>query len=180
MSGHVVAVSRSVTHSMSKPNEDQIELRVGLGVEGDAHLGRTVQHLSRIAKNPDKPNLRQIHLIAAELHDELRERGFHLRPGQMGENITTRGVDLLGLPAGTILRFGSAAAIEVTGLRNPCHQLNGIHPGLMEATLDYTEDGELIRRAGIMAVVRTGGPVGPGDVIEIELPSGPHRSLEPV
>ena len=165
---------------MGKLGRDSITLLEGLGVEGDAHLGETVQHLSRIRRDPTQPNLRQVHLVHAELHDELRDRGFELEPGQMGENVTTRGVDLLALPVGTRLRLGDTALIEITGLRNPCKQLNGIQDGLMAATLDRGADGELIRRAGVMAIVITGGEVRPGDPIATELPAEPHRALEPV
>jgi MOSC domain-containing protein YiiM len=165
---------------VGKPGRDSITLLEGLGVEGDAHLGETVQHLSRIRRDPTQPNLRQVHLVHAELHDELRDRGFELEPGQMGENVTTRGVNLLALPVGTRLRLGDTALIEITGLRNPCKQLNGIQDGLMAATLDRDADGELIRKAGVMAIVVTGGEVRPGDPIATELPAEPHRALEPV
>jgi len=180
MAGTVVAVSRSSGHTFSKPNEGSIRLLEGLGVEGDAHLGVTVQHRSRVAKDPTVPNLRQVHLIHAELMDELEAAGFRLWPGAMGENVTTRDVDLLGLPTGTKLRLGTKAVIEVTGLRNPCRQLNDFQPGLMNATLDRDTDGNLVRKAGIMAVVLFGGEVKPGDTIVIELPAEPHQKLEPV
>ncbi len=180
MSGVVTAVSRSATHTMSKPNQESIHLRAGLGVAGDAHQGETVKHRSRVARDPTLPNLRQVHLIHAELHDELREAGFSVAPGQMGENVTTRGVDLLGLQVGTRLLLGDRATVEVTGLRNPCAQLNGIAPGLMAATLDRDDEGNLVRKAGVMGVVLTGGEVRPGDAIRVELPPAPHRSLEPV
>jgi MOSC domain-containing protein YiiM len=180
MSGTVTAVSRSGTHTMSKPNEGSIRLVEGLGVEGDAHLGITVKHRSRVAKDPTVPNLRQVHLIHAELHDELRAQGFALMPGEMGENVTTRGVDLLGLPTGTRLRLGDDAVVEVTGLRNPCHQLNGLRKGLMAATLDRDAEGNPVRKAGVMAVVITGGEVRPGDEIGVDLPAVPHRKLEAV
>jgi hypothetical protein len=179
-SGVVTAVSRSATHTLSKPSEDSIRLTAGLGVDGDAHRGATVRHRSRVAKDPTAPNLRQVHLIHAELHDELREGGFILAPGQMGENVTTRGIDLLGLPAGARLRLGMEAVIEVTGLRNPCAQLNKLQPGLMAATLARDAAGNLIRKAGIMGIVVAGGVVRPGDGITIELPPLPHRKLEPV
>ena len=179
-SGTVTAVSRSPTHTLSKPSEDSIRLVAGLGVDGDAHQGVTVKHRSRVAKDPTVPNLRQVHLIHAELHDELREGGFILAPGQMGENVTTRGIDLLGLPAGARLRLGVEAVVEVTGLRNPCAQLNKLQPGLMAATLARDAAGNLIRKAGIMGVVVAGGEVRPGDEIAIELPPLPHRKLEPV
>jgi MOSC domain-containing protein YiiM len=165
---------------MSKPNEGSIRLLAGLGVEGDAHQGETVKHRSRVARDPSRPNLRQVHLIHAELHDELRRAGFAVSPGQMGENITTRGVDLLALPTGTRLHLGDAAVVEVTGLRNPCAQLDGIQEGLMAATLARDANGQLVRKAGIMAIVRAGGEVRPGDSIRVELPATPHRALEPV
>jgi MOSC domain-containing protein YiiM len=181
MPGTVVAVSRSPKHTFSKPNEGSIRLLAGLGVEGDAHLGTTVKHRSRVAQDPTVPNLRQVHLIHAELMDELEAAGFRgLAPGAMGENVTTRGVDLLGLPTGTLLRLGRDAVVEVTGLRNPCRQLNDFRPGLMNATLDRDADGNLIRKAGIMGVVRAGGDIRPGDRIEVELPAEPRRKLEPV
>lgn len=180
MSGYVVAVSRSGGHTLRKPNEESIELQAGLGVAGDAHNGITVKHRSRVARDPTQPNLRQVHLIHQELHDELRGRGFDVAPGIMGENVTTRGVDLLGLPTGTRLRLGDAAIIEITGLRNPCAQLDEIQSGLMKAVLDRDADGNLIRKAGVMAVVLAGGQVRPGDPITIELPVAPHQSLAPV
>ena len=180
MHGTVTAVSRSASHTMSKPAETSIRLLQALGVEGDAHAGATVKHRSRVRRNPNTPNLRQVHLIHAELHDELRGQGFDLAPGQMGENVTTRGVDLLGLPTGTRLHLGATAVVEVTGLRNPCAQLDGITPGLMAATLARDANGGLIRKAGVMAIVREGGEVRAGDPIRVALPSPPHRPLEPV
>ncbi|HEX6747271.1 MAG TPA: MOSC domain-containing protein [Longimicrobium sp.] len=179
-SATVTAVSVSPAHTFSKPNADVIRLLAGLGVEGDAHLGVTVKHRSRVARDPTQPNLRQVHLVHAELHDELRDAGFTVRPGDMGENVTTRGVDLLALPTGTRLRLGDEAVVEVTGLRNPCVQLDRFQPGLMSAVLDRDEHGELVRKGGIMAVVIAGGRVRPGDAIRVELPPGPHRPLQPV
>lgn len=178
--GEVISVSRSATHEFSKGNVDRIELVAGLGVAGDAHAGVTVQHRSRVAVDPTQPNLRQVHLVAAELHDELRARGHDVAPGQMGENVTTGGVDLLGLPRGTRLHLGARAVVEVTGLRNPCRQLDDFSPGLMQAVLDRDEHGRLIRKAGIMAVVVTGGPVHPRDRLRVELPPGPHVALTKV
>jgi MOSC domain-containing protein YiiM len=180
MTGQVVAVSRDLEHGPDKPNRDAIRLLPGLGVEGDAHMGATVKHRSRVRRDPTQPNLRQVHLIHQELHDELRERGFEVTPGLMGENVTTRGLDLLGLPRGTRLRLGPEALIELSGLRNPCKQLDGVQPGLMQATLDRDADGNLIRKAGVMAVVLAGGEVRPGDPVAVELPVEPHSSLEPV
>jgi MOSC domain-containing protein YiiM len=165
---------------LSKPVEDRIRLLAGLGVEGDAHQGKTVKHRSRVARDPTRPNLRQVHLIHAELFDELRAAGFDVKPGEMGENVTTRGISLLALPTGTRLHFSEGAVAEVTGLRNPCAQLNRIRPGLMAATLDRDAEGHLVRKAGIMAIVLEGGEVRPGDPIRVELPSAPHRPLEPV
>ncbi|MBV9542867.1 MAG: MOSC domain-containing protein [Chloroflexi bacterium] len=176
----VVAVSRDAKHAMIKPTQEAIRLLEGLGVEGDAHLGETVQHRSRVARNPRQPNLRQVHLIHAELHDELRASGLDIRAGEMGENVTTRGVDLLGLPTRTRLRLGASAIVEITGLRNPCTQLDRVQPGLMNATLDRDADGNIVRKAGVMAIVVAGGEVQPGDPITIELPAHPHTKLEPV
>ena len=180
MKSSVIAVSRSATHSILKKNQASIRLEAGLGVAEDAHRGVTVQHLSRIARDPTTPNYRQVHLIHTELFDELEASGFEIAPGQMGENVTTRGIDLLGLPAGARLRLGAEAVVEVTGLRNPCLQLDGIAPGLMKATLARDASGRLVRKAGIMGVVIAGGEVRPGDAIEVELPPPPHRALEPI
>src|SRR3954447_7006121 len=180
MSGVVLAVSRSPTHTFSKPNLPSIRLVAGLGVAGDAHAGVTVKHRSRVAADPTQPNLRQIHLIQAELFDELREQGFEVGPGQLGENVTTRGVDLLALPRGAQLRLGPDAVVEVTGLRNPCAQIDEFMPGLLKAVLHRAPDGSLVRKAGIMGVVIAGGAVAPGDVVAVELPDGPHEPLDRV
>jgi hypothetical protein len=178
--GVVEAVSRASQHTFSKANATVICLLAGLGVEGDAHLGRTVQHRSRVARDPSQPNLRQVHLIHGELHDELRARGFDVAPGVMGENVTTRGVELLALPTGSRLRLGEEAVVEVTGLRNPCVQLDRFQQGLMTAVLDRNDEGDLVRRAGVMAVVVSSGDVRPGDPIAVELPPPPHARLERV
>ena len=178
--GEVTTVSSSERHGIGKDGRASIALLTGLGVVGDAHLGATVQHLSRVRRDPTQPNLRQVHLIAAELYDELSRRGFAVSPGQMGENVTTRGVDLLALPTGARLRLGDRAVVEVTGLRNPCVQLNGLAAGLMAAVLDRAADGTLIRRAGVMGVVCADGPVRPGDSIAVALPAQPHQRLNPV
>ena len=180
MNGAVISVSRSAGHTFNKQGEDAIRLLAGLGVENDAHMGATVKHRSRVRQDPTQPNLRQVHLIHAELHDELNAAGFRVSAGQMGENVTTRGIDLLSLPTGTKLLLGDEALVEVTGLRNPCKQLDAFQPGLMQAVLDRDEDGNLIRKAGIMAVVLTTGEVRPGDKIRVQLPPGPHRPLEKV
>lgn len=176
----VTAVSRSAGHTFSKSPRPAVRLLDGLGVEGDAHVGVTVKHRSRVARDPSQPNLRQVHLIHGELHDELREAGITVGPGDLGENVTTRGLDLLALPAGTRLRLGDAAVVELTGLRNPCVQLDRFQKGLTAAVLDHDAEGELVRKAGVMAVVVTGGAVRPGDAIGVELPAGPHRALRVV
>lgn len=180
MSAVVVAVHRDETHRFSKLPEDSVELVAGLGVAGDAHAGATVQHLSRMRRDPTAPNLRQVHLMHAELLDELVARGFDVAPGALGENVTTRGLDLLGLPTGATLRLGAGAVIEITGLRNPCFQLDNYQDGLQRAVLDRAPDGSLLRRAGVMAVVTRGGTVRPGDPIAVTLPVGDRRPLAPV
>lgn len=180
MNGIVTAVSVSAAHTFSKANQESIRLLAGLGVEGDAHLGETVKHRSRVAKDPTQPNLRQVHLIHSELHDELREAGFTVAAGQLGENVTTRGIDLLGLPTGTQLHLGETAVIEITGLRNPCAQIDCFQSGLLAAVLGRDEQGNLIRKAGIMAVVLASGDVRPGDPIHVKFPPEPHRALERV
>ncbi|PSB15568.1 MOSC domain-containing protein [Phormidesmis priestleyi ULC007] len=176
----MIAVSRSTTHTFTKPNQESIQLLTGLGVEGDSHMGKTVQHRSRVAVDPNQPNLRQIHLIHAELHDELQAAGFAVSAGQMGENITTRGINLLDLPTGTRLHLGNKAVVELTGLGNPCAQLDQFQTGLMAAVLDRDEHGKLIRKAGVMGIVAIGGEVRSGDRIQIELPPEPHQSLDRV
>jgi MOSC domain-containing protein YiiM len=176
----VVAVSRSARHTFSKHNLDAIHLLEGLGVDGDAHVGVTVKHRSRVRADPTRPNLRQVHLVHAELHDQLAAAGFCVQPGDIGENVTTRGIDLLALSTGTRLHLGDSAVVEVTGLRNPCVQLDRFHAGLMAACLARDDDGELVRKAGIMAVVVAGGEVRPGDAVRVEPPPGPHRPLVPV
>ena len=176
----VKAVSCSPEHGTHKNVVEQIVLVEGKGVQGDAHFGTTVQHRSRVRKDPSQPNLRQVHLIGTELHEEVRSKGFHVVAGSMGENILTTGIDLLGLPTDTELCFDKGPVIRVTGLRNPCQQLNDFIPGLMQAVLDRTESGELIRRAGVMGVVVRGGIVTAGATIETRLPPAPHRSLKPV
>ena len=176
----VESVNASPRHTLRKPGRLSIRLLEGIGVEGDAHAGATVKHRSRVRRDAAQPNLRQVHLIHAELHDELAGRGFSVAAGEMGENVTTRGVDLLGLPAGTLLRLGDAAVVKVTGLRNPCRQLEKLQTGLMAAVLDRDAEGNLVRKAGVMAVVVAGGEVCAGDPIAVELPAPPHRRLEPV
>ncbi len=180
MPGVVDAVSQRSSHSFSKQPRMWITLLAGLGVEGDAHMGTTVKHRSRVARDPTQPNLRQVHLLHRELLEELLPQGFIIGPGEIGENILTRDIDLLALPTDTILRIGRQVRLQVTGLRNPCTQLNRFRPGLMAATLDRDAAGRLIRKAGIMAVVLSGGEVRPGDPIHASLPQEPHRALAPV
>lgn len=176
----VCAVHASGLHSFSKFTEPVIRLVAGLGVEGDAHAGVTVKHRSRATRNPGAPNLRQVHLIHAELFDELMAGGFAVWPGDLGENLTTRGLDLLDLPAGARLHLGETAVIEVTGLRNPCSQMDRFQPGLMAATLSRDAQGGLVRKAGVMAVVHQSGEVRAGDAIRVVLPAGERHRLEPV
>lgn len=176
----MAAVHRRAVHALGKEPQRSIRLLRGLGVEGDAHLGETVQHRSRVARDPTQPNLRQVHLIQGELHAELREQGFAVEPGELGENVTTRGVDLLALPTGTLLGLGSEAVVELTGLRNPCRQIEAWQTGLLAAVLGREPGGTLVRRAGVMAVVVAGGELRAGDRVTVELPAGRHRSLEPV
>ena len=178
--GMVLAVSCDVTHRFSKQNQESIHLLKGLGVEGDAHLGKTVQHRSRVAIEPTQPNLRQVHLIHAELFEELQSMGFQVSAGQMGENITTRSINLLALPTGTRLHIGDLAVVEVTGLRNPCDQLNQFQAGLLAAVLGRDEHGRLIRKAGVMGIVLAGGEVRTKDLIRVELPPMPYRPLDRV
>lgn len=176
----VTHVAADGDHRFSKSLCAEIRLIAGEGVEGDAHCGATVRHRSRVRVDPTQPNLRQVHLIQGELHDVLGVRGFDVGPGAMGENVTTRGIDLLALPRGTLLRLGAAAVIEVTGLRNPCGQIDDFKDGLLKAVLDRAEDGRLVRKAGIMAIVRVGGDVRPGDRVAVTLPPKPHEPLDRV
>jgi MOSC domain-containing protein YiiM len=176
----VAAVSLRAGHHFSKMPSLSIRLLRGLGVAGDAHMGETIKHRSRVRKDPTQPNLRQVHLIQAELFDELRAKGFAVKPGELGENITTSGVDLLALPTGTRLHLGASAVVEITGLRNPCIQIDNFQKGLMAATLDKDADGNLVRKAGVMSLVISEGDVRPGDSVRVELPAEPHRTLQPV
>ena len=180
MKAHVTSVSLSGTHKFSKGTAQEITLLAGLGVEGDAHCGVTVKHRSRVARDPTQPNLRQVHLIHSELFDELATQGFAIAAGQIGENIGTRHIDLLGLPVGAQLHIGETAIVELTGLRNPCEQLNAHQAGLTAAVLGRAADGSLVRKAGVMSVVIAGGIVRAGDAIAVTLPALPHRAMERV
>jgi MOSC domain-containing protein YiiM len=177
---NVVSVSRSSTHSFSKSAQPSITLVAGLGVDGDAHAGVTVKHRSRVARDPSQPNLRQVHLIHEELLAELQSQGFTVEPGDLGENITTRGIPLLSLPARTRLHIGESAVVEITGLRNPCAQIDRFQTGLLAAVLDKAPDGALIRKTGVMTVVLNGGVVTAGDPIRVVLPDPPHEPLHVV
>uniref|UniRef100_Q07R48 MOSC domain containing protein n=1 Tax=Rhodopseudomonas palustris (strain BisA53) TaxID=316055 RepID=Q07R48_RHOP5 len=179
-SARVTAVALRRGHHFSKTPSMSIRLLAGLGVDGDGHCGATVKHRSRVRKDPNQPNLRQVHLIHAELFDELAAKGFRVTPADLGENVTTSGVELLALPTGTRLALGDSAVVEITGLRNPCVQIDQFQQGLMAALLDRDADGGLIRKAGVMAIVLQGGEVRPGDPIEIEWPAAPHWPLRPV
>ncbi len=176
----VVAVAASTTHSFTKQTAPVIRLVEGLGVEGDAHAGQTVQHLSRVRRDPTAPNLRQVHLIHAELFDEVHGSGHRVLAGDLGENVTTCGVDLLGLPVGTVLLLGDTAEVLVTGLRNPCRQIDTFQPGLLGQVVHRDEVGSVVRKTGVMGVVRRGGEVRPGDPVTVVLPDGPHRALDVV
>ncbi|WP_327694163.1 MOSC domain-containing protein [Streptomyces sp. NBC_00459] len=180
MSGIVVAVSSNGGYSFSKPNRDSVRLLAGLGVEGDVHAGTTVKHRSRMAKDPTVPNLRQVHLIHEELLTEVGEEGFEVAPGELGENITTRGIDLLALPVGTLLHIGDDVVLTVTGLRNPCLQIDNFQDGLLKRVVGRDDAGNVVRKAGIMSIVKEGGEVRPGDTVKAELPSGPHQALRAV
>ncbi|MER6017014.1 MOSC domain-containing protein [Streptomyces anulatus] len=178
--GTVTTVSAGGGHTFSKANRDSVTLLAGLGVEGDAHAGVTVKHRSRVAQDPTQPNLRQVHLIHEELFTELSGAGFTVAPGELGENLTTRGIDLLALPTGTLLRIGDDAVVEVTGLRNPCLQIEAFQEGLLKQVVGRDATGAVVRKAGVMSVVRQGGVIRPGDTVAAELPGGPHRPLERV
>ena len=178
--GSVLAVSARSGHHFSKTPSLSIRLLTGLGVDGDAHMGETVKHRSRVRRDPTQPNLRQVHLIHAELFEELRAKGFVVQPADLGENVTTAGIDLLALPSGARLHLGTSAVVEITGLRNPCIQIDDFQKGLMAATLDKDADGNLIRKAGVMSIVISDGDIRPGDAIRVELPAEPHRPLQPV
>jgi len=178
--GRVVSVSRDPGHHFSKPVVAEIRLLAGLGVEGDAHAGVTVQHRSRVRADPTQPNLRQVHLLHRELFDELQGKGFALAPGDLGENIVVDGIDLLALPTDTLLHLGADAVVRITGLRNPCMQIENFRPGLLDAVLDRDAEGGLIRKAGVMSVVVAGGVVRADDPVRAEMPPVPHRVLERV
>ena len=180
LQGVVRAVSLDDRHAFSKKLKDSIRLLEGLGVEGDAHMGEKVQHRSRVRANPDQPNLRQVHLMHQELFEEMALKGFAIQPADMGENITTSGIDLLSLPTGAVLQIGAEAEVEITGLRNPCSQIEAWQPGLLKELVFKGEDGALVRKAGIMGIVLKGGIVKPGDGIRVILPAKPWQKMDRV
>ena len=180
LTGTVVAVAKDGKHRFSKPVADEITIIAGLGVEGDAHAGATVKHRSRVRRDPTTPNLRQVHLIHQELLDEVVAYGYTVQPGEMGENITTRGIDLLNLPEGTLLHIGAGVVLRITGLRNPCSQIDKFQEGLMARMVEKLPDGTIVRKAGVMSVVEVGGVVRPGDDIRVDPPAGEHLPLQPV
>ncbi len=173
-----MSVSLSEDHNFSKKTCSRITLLKGLGVEGDAHCGAKVQHRSRVAKNPDQPNLRQIHLLQSEILDELKGLGFSVQPGEMGENITTAGIDLISLPTNARIKIGNSAVIEIKGLRNPCSQINDFKKGLMNQFLAKDQTGNAVYKAGVMGIVLEGGEIARGDKISVSMPDGPHIKLQ--
>lgn len=176
----VEAVSISPLHAFSKESVEEISLLEGLGIQGDAHCGSTVKHRSRVARDLSQPNLRQVHLLHAELLEELAAEGFRVMQGELGENVTTRGIDLLALPVNSELRIGPSAIVRITGLRNPCRQIEKFQAGLLKAVLDRDPNGQLVRKAGVMGIVVHGGIVRVGDAIRVSLPDPPHVRLQPV
>ena len=176
----VVSVSLSPKHSFSKTPAAEIRILADLGVEGDAHAGEQVQHLYRVRKNPNAPNLCQVHLISTEFLDELHTLGFPLQPGEIGENLAVRGINLLTLPVGALLRIGADVVLQITGLRDPCQKLNSLAPGLMKACIARGSDGSVVRKAGVMSLAVTSGTIRPGDPILIELPPGEPLKMGPV
>lgn len=177
---HVVSVNVNAVHTFSKAPALEVRLLGGLGVDGDAHCGATVRHRFQRRREPDRPNLRQVHLVQADLLEDLSRLGHVVHPGDLGENVTTAGVDVMGLAEGTVLRLGGTAEVELTGLRTPCQLVNGFQPGLMTHLWVHDDAGRRARRAGVMSVVRTGGVVRPGDPLFVVQPEGPHRPLLPV
>jgi MOSC domain-containing protein YiiM len=176
----VVSLAKDAHHRFSKQSCHSLSFVEGKGIEGDAHFGKTVQHRSRVKADPTQPNLRQVHLVQSEMINNLQESGFNVGPGVIGENVLTAGIDLLTLPEGTLLKLGEEVVLKVTGLRNPCAQLDNYQKGLTKAVLDKDENGRLIRKAGIMATVEAGGVVSVGDVISVQFPPKPHKALDRV
>lgn len=180
MAGRIEALHSSPSHSLKKETTSSLEIIKGLGVKGDAHMGAKIKHVYRVRKDPNEPNLRQVHIIHAELFDELKTKDFDISFGEMGENITCSGLDILSLPTDTELQMGVSTRLKVTGLRNPCAQLDSIKKGLMKACLDRNQSGEMIPKVGIMTIVLEGGIINQGDEIKVVFPPEPHRKLEAV
>lgn len=183
MDGHqakVVGLAKDREHRFSKAPQEQLVLVEGHGVEGDAHAGSTVQHRSRVAADPSQPNLRQVHLLAAEFLDEVRRHGYDVESGDLGENVLTAGIDLLDLPRDTLLHLGPDAVVRITGLRNPCAQIDRFRTGLLRLAVGRNDAGEVVRKAGVMGVVVAGGAVRVGDPIAVVTPPEPHHRLERV
>ena len=178
MNSKVVAVSRSEKHTFSKKNIESINLIYDFGVEGDAHAGKTIKHIFLARKDPGRKNIRQVHLIQMELIRQLKSKGFSVNPGQLGENITTQGIDLLSLPTGCKLHIGEEAVIELTALRSPCVQIDNFQKGILKEVIDRDDQGKMIRKIGVMGIVTAGGTVKPSEIITIEMPDLPHRKLE--
>jgi MOSC domain-containing protein YiiM len=176
MTAYVIAVAQDGIHRFSKTIAPEIRLLDGLGVEGDAHCGALVKHRSRVRVDPTQPNLRQVHLFQSELFQEFARKGFPVAPADLGENITTRGIDLLSLPCDTVLHIGETAKVKITGFRNPCAQIDIFLPGLLSAVL-VRKPKELIRQTGVMGVVVEGGIVRAKDAIIAHFPAGPHEAL---
>ena len=154
----VVGLSIDDGHHFSKRAVERVTMVAGVGIEGDVHAGPLVQHRSRVRVDPNQPNLRQVHLIDDAVFAVAASAGFEIDHGDLGENVTVSGLDVHGLAVGTMLRLGESAFVAVTGLRNPCGQINGLRPGLLDV-LRRADGGDIVRRAGIMGVVVRGGEV---------------------
>ena len=168
--GIVAGVFVSGGHTFSKSERYSVTLLQGLGIEGDAHCGSTVQHLSDRKKNSTRSNLRQLHLIQSELIEELNATGFDVRPGDLGENITTGQIDLPALPQGTLLRIGDTAVVEITGLRTPCFKIERFRKGLRSAVTEHRHGGPATLKGALMAIVVAGGVVNRDDRIGVIIP----------
>lgn len=176
--GSVSGVSSDAEHRFSKPPKQHITLVENHGVEGDAHAGKHVRHRFIAKVRPMQANRRQVHLIRAELFDELREAGHPIGPGDLGENVTTAGLKLEHLPLGTRLHLGETAVVELTGLRTPCALIDRFQKGLRKKML-----GGVLRpkyKCGVLGVVVAGGRVEPGDRVRVEAPPPPFAPLPPM
>ena len=176
--GKVFSVSKKSTHEFSKEIQEKIKLITMHGVDGDAHAGKYVKHRSRVKKDPNQLNIRQVHLMTSELLEEFQGVGHHIKPGDLGENITTVGIDLINLPKGTILKIGPEAEVEITGLREPCKQIEDFQNGLLKRVISKNNSGKLDVKSGVMSIVTQGGTVRPGDKIKVIYPNQPHVELK--